>query len=218
MGIDIKICGLSTPETVMAALNAKAKYIGFVFYPASPRNISITQAAILCDLVDKRAYKVGVFVNPQVELLTNVLKLVTLDIIQLHGNESPERVQYIQKRFNIKVMKAIAVASIGDISRAREYETTADMILFDAKATDNIENALPGGNGLQFDWTLISANEWKVPWMLSGGLNAQNVVDAIKISGATMVDVSSGVETSPGLKDVKKIEAFIETAQGSKNE
>lgn len=213
MTINTKICGLSTEETVKAALDAGARYIGFVFYPKSPRNVSIEQAAKLAALVGDGIQTVGVFVNPGDELLNNAIKKVGIDIIQLHGNEPIERVQYIRTRFSKTVMKAISVAAIGDISRAREYETKADMLLFDAKAPIDLDNALPGGNGLAFDWNLIAGYQWRIPWMLSGGLDANNVAEAIKISGAKIVDVSSGIESSPGNKDISKIKAFIEAAQ-----
>lgn len=212
-----KICGLSTEETVIAAINAGANYVGFVFYPPSPRNISIESAQNLASLVSEDVKKVGVFVNPKDELLLSVLAKVDLDIIQLHGNESVERIQYLQQRFSKKIMKAVAIASVSDISRAREYEKTADMLLFDAKAPKDLENALPGGNGLQFDWTLIAGNQWKIPWMLSGGLDASNVAQAVHISGAMTVDVSSGVENEPGNKDIKKIKSFMAALLASKN-
>lgn len=213
MNIEAKICGLSTQKSVQAAIDNGAKYVGFVFYPRSPRNVSIENAAKLAQIAGSDAFKVGVFVNPDDELLTNVLKEVDLDIIQLHGNEPLERVQYIKARFNKKVMKAISISAVGDISRAREYERKADMLLFDTKPPANLEDALPGGNGLAFDWNLIAGNEWRVPWMLSGGLNGTNVTEAIKISGAKIVDVSSGLESAPGRKEIEKIKSFMDTVK-----
>ncbi|MDG1707514.1 MAG: phosphoribosylanthranilate isomerase [Emcibacteraceae bacterium] len=208
-----KICGLSTIETVEAALEAGALYVGFVFFPKSPRNIDAVTAGKLSSVVGKRAQKVGVFVNPDDALIADVLKEADLDYIQLHGNEPVERAQYIRKRFNIKVIKAISVASLSDIARAREYEKTVDMILFDAKPPTDLKNALPGGNGIEFDWQLIAGKKWQIPWLLSGGLDATNVTQAIKISGAHLVDVSSGVEDAPGQKNIKKINAFMEKLQ-----
>ncbi len=214
--IKAKICGLSTPESVKAAIEAGATYIGFIFYPPSPRNISPEKASELARLAGDDIDKVGVFVNPDDEFLSSVLKLVDLNFIQLHGNETVERIQYLQKRFSVKVIKAISVASVGDISRAREYEKTADIILFDAKAPIDLENALPGGNGIEFDWNLISNSIWQIPWMLSGGLDATNVSQAVKISGTGIVDVSSGIEISPGHKDIEKINSFMNTLRDIK--
>jgi phosphoribosylanthranilate isomerase len=213
MTISAKTCGLSTLDTLNAALDAKAEYVGFVFYPPSPRNVDFEQAKKLSDAVGSRAKKVGVFVNPDDEFLTKAIKAAKLDYVQLHGNEPVERVQYVQKRFNIKVIKAISIASVSDISRAREYERYADILLFDAKPPVDLENALPGGNGLEFDWKLISGKKWNIPWMLSGGLDATNVKEAIKISGAKIIDVSSGLEEEPGRKNNEKIKTFMDAVQ-----
>lgn len=213
MTVNAKTCGLSTLDTLNAALDAKAEYVGFVFYPPSPRNVELEQVKQLSQAVDKRAKKVGVFVNPDDDFLTKAIKAADLDYVQLHGNEPIERVQYIQKRFNVKVIKAISIASVSDIARAHEYEKFADMLLFDAKPPVDLDDALPGGNGLEFDWKLISGKEWKIPWMLSGGLDATNVKEAIKISGAKIVDVSSGLEEEPGRKSIDKIKAFMEAVQ-----
>ena len=204
-----KICGLSTSETVEAALAAGASHVGFVFFPKSPRNIDAETAGALTKIVGDRAQKVGVFVNPDDALIADVLKKTDLDYIQLHGNEPIERAQYLRKRFNIKIIKAISVASLSDIARARDYEKTVDMLLFDAKPPTGLKDALPGGNGIEFDWQLIAGKKWQVPWLLSGGLDATNVREAIKISGAHVVDVSSGVEDAPGNKSIKKINAFM---------
>jgi phosphoribosylanthranilate isomerase len=208
-----KICGLSTNETVEAALDAGASYVGFVFFPKSPRNIEPTASGALTKIVGNRAAKVGVFVNPDDLLLTEVLKVSDLDYIQLHGNEPVERAQYIAKRFNKKIIKAISIASLGDIARAREYEKTVDMLLFDAKPPSSLKDALPGGNGIEFDWQLLAGKKWQVPWLLSGGLDATNVKQAIQISGANLVDVSSGIEDAPGIKNKSKINAFMEAIQ-----
>jgi len=213
MAVQVKICGLSTEQSVAAAIQAGARYLGFVFYPKSPRNISIAQAAKLTALAGSDVLKVGVFVNPNDALVTDVLRDVDNDIIQLHGNESVERVEYIRGRFSKIVMKAISVAGVSDISRAREYDTKADMLLFDAKAPFDMADALPGGNGLAFDWNLIAGYQWHVPWMLSGGLNERNVLEAIKISGTNIVDISSGLETLPGNKDINMITAFMKKLQ-----
>ncbi|MFC7048475.1 phosphoribosylanthranilate isomerase [Emcibacter nanhaiensis] len=213
MAVAVKICGLSTPESVKAAIDHGAAYVGFVFFPPSPRNISAVQAGELAQLVPAGVKKVGVFVDPEDSLLEDVLREADLDILQLHGSESPARVQDIKQKFGRPVMKAIAVAGTEDIERAKSYESVTDMLLFDAKAPKNLENALPGGNGLIFDWELIRKADWSVPWMLSGGLEADNVTDAIATSGAEMVDVSSGVEIRPGEKDIEKIKAFIKATE-----
>mgnify|MGYP005639806417 CR=1 FL=1 len=216
MNIEAKICGLSTAETVRTALDAGASYVGFVFYPPSPRNISIEKAAELAEIVKEDALKVGVFVNPDDALLHDVFKQVDLDVIQLHGNEDPERVKYISTRFAKSVMKAISVSDVSDLNKAKEYESVCDMLLFDAKAPIEMHNALPGGNGLVFDWKLIADYQWNVPWMLSGGLHAKNVQEAIKISGAKIVDISSGLESEPGNKDISMIETFMKVIQETK--
>lgn len=210
---EAKICGLSTDETVLAAINSGAKYIGFVFFPRSPRNVSIEQASKLAATAGKNVLKVGVFVNPDDAFLTDVLKDVDLDIIQLHGNETNDRINQVRERFSKTVMKAISVASVNDINKAREYEKSADILLFDAKAPVDMDHALPGGNGLAFDWNLIAGYQWQIPWMLSGGLDINNVREAIKISGAGIVDISSGLETAPGNKDINMIEAFMNEIQ-----
>lgn len=213
MSTHVKTCGLSTDATVNAAICAGARYVGFVFFPPSPRNVSIEEARELAQKIDSHILKVGVFVNPDDELLSSVIENVGLDIIQLHGNESIERVRHIREKYSKLIMKAIAVSSKTDISIAREYEPNVDMLLFDAKAPTDRKDALPGGNGLMFDWKLIADEKWHVPWMLSGGLNATNVAEAIKISGARIVDVSSGLEIEPGNKDIGKIKEFIKVAQ-----
>ncbi|MBT5185786.1 MAG: phosphoribosylanthranilate isomerase [Kordiimonadaceae bacterium] len=218
MTIEAKICGLTTEETVRAALDGGARYIGFVFYPPSPRNISFEQVALLGEIIKNDALKVGVFVNPDDELIRDTLRHIDLDVLQLHGNESIERIQYLKNKFSKIVMKAISVESVSDIARAREYEKMADMLLFDAKAPINMNNALPGGNGLEFDWNLIAGYKWRVPWMLSGGLNDKNVSEAIKISGAKLVDISSGIETEPGVKSANLINSFLTTVQDYNNE
>ncbi|HEC00268.1 MAG TPA: phosphoribosylanthranilate isomerase [Sphingomonadales bacterium] len=209
MTIRAKICGLSTPETVTAAVDAGASHVGFVFFAKSPRNISPEQLAELCKDIPSSVVKTGVFVNPEDSQLDRILTVAPLDLLQLHGSESPARVQEIKTRFKRPVMKAIAVSGSDDMVRAKAYESSADMLLFDAKAPTELTDALPGGNGLAFDWQIIQAAEINLPWMLSGGLNMDNIADAIAISGAQMIDVSSGVESRPGLKDSAKIKAFM---------
>jgi phosphoribosylanthranilate isomerase len=209
MTIRAKICGLSTRETVRAAVDAGASHLGFVFFAKSPRNISPKQVAELCADIPPSVIKTGVFVNPEDSQLDRILAAAPLDLLQLHGSESPARVQEIKARFKRPVMKAIALSGSDDMAVARAYESCADMLLFDAKAPTDLTDALPGGNGRAFDWKIIQAAEINLPWMLSGGLNMDNIAEAIAISGAQMIDVSSGVESRPGLKDIAKIKAFM---------
>lgn len=209
MPLKAKICGLTTPETIRAAIAGGAAYIGFVFYEKSPRNISPARAAELAAEIPDSVVICGVFVNPTDEQLTSTLDHIPLDLIQLHGQESPQRCQEIKNHFKRPVMKAIAVTTAQDITTAKAYENTADILLFDAKPAAGQKNALPGGNGLRFDWHLMTDQQWHIPWMLSGGLDADNLETAAAISGAAIFDVSSGVENHPGEKSIPKINAFM---------
>lgn len=210
--IKVKICGLSSPETVRAAAGAGADFVGFVFFARSPRAVTAAQAAILARGVPAGVAKVGLFVDADDAAIADVLEHAGLDYLQLHGAETPERVGQIRARFGVPVIKAAAIAGSADIDRARTYEAVSDMLLFDAKPPQT-KDALPGGNGLVFDWTLIAGQTWTRPWMLSGGLDAGNLGEAVRISGAKMIDVSSGVESQPGIKDVVKIRGFVEAAK-----
>lgn len=205
MGVKSKICGLSTTDAVNAAVQGGADYVGFVFYPPSPRNLNPMQAAALITDLPDHIKKIGVFVDPTDGELQDVLTQVKLDIIQLHGDESPDRVREISR--HCPVMKAIAVSRSEDLKKAESYIDIAEMILFDSKPP---KDGLPGGNGLLFDWELLKNMQLDVPWMLSGGLEAANVAQAVQISGATIVDVSSGVEDSPGEKNPEKIKIFLD--------
>ncbi|PCJ33384.1 MAG: phosphoribosylanthranilate isomerase [Alphaproteobacteria bacterium] len=209
MPLKAKICGLTTPQTVRAAAQAGAAYIGFVFYEKSPRNISPERAAELAAEIPASVTLCGVFVNPSDEQLTSTLAHIPLDLIQLHGTETPQRCQEIKNHFKRPVMKAIAVTAAQDITAAKAYENTADILLFDAKPEPDQANALPGGNGLRFDWQLMKDHQCNMPWMLSGGLDAGNLETAIAISGAAIFDVSSGIELRPGAKSIPKINAFM---------
>lgn len=215
MPTDVKICGLITADTLRAAVEAGARYVGFMFYPRSPRNISAQDAGALALIVPQGVRKVGVFVDPTDEALAEVLRAVPLDVIQLHGKEAPERVAEIRARTGKPVFKAIAIEGPEDVALAHTYEDSADFLLFDAKPPKAMPSALPGGNGLAFDWKLIAGETWKRGWILSGGLTADNVADAVEQSGATFVDVSSGVEDQPGIKNPAKIEAFIKAARNA---
>jgi phosphoribosylanthranilate isomerase len=213
MTVAAKICGLSSETAVEAAIAGGAAYVGFVFYPPSPRSVSAARAGELCKAVPASVQRVGLFVDADDAAIAAALGAASLDILQFHGGETPERVAEAKHRFGRKVMKAISVAGPEDVAAAARYEDVADLLLFDAKPPRR-PDALPGGNGLVFDWQLIAGRDWRRPWMLSGGLTAELLPEAVRISGATAVDVSSGVERRPGDKDPDKIRAFLEVARG----
>lgn len=207
---DVKICGLSTPETLKAAIEGGARHVGFVFYPPSPRNVTLEQAAELSALTPPSVRRVGLFVDPTNKDLEKTLQHVQLDIIQLHGNEKPERVSDIKDRFQKPVMKALRIATKYDLEDLPDYEAVADWLLFDAKPQDA---DLPGGTGESFDWSVLKGLTFSKPWMLSGGLDEENVTEALSILKPKAVDVSSGVESERGIKDAEKIKEFIETVK-----
>ncbi|MCE0505170.1 phosphoribosylanthranilate isomerase [Roseivivax sp. GX 12232] len=211
--VRVKICGLTREADVAAAAEAGAAYLGFVFFPKSPRNVEVAQARALALSAPVGRAKVGLFVSPEDALLDAVLAEVPLDMIQLHGRESPERVAEIRARMGLPVMKALGVSSEADLAEVAAYGRVADQLLIDAKAPEGAP--LPGGNGLAFDWRLVQGRRWPVPWMLAGGLTPENAGRAVSMTGAVQLDVSSGVESEPGLKDAGKIRAFIESAQGA---
>lgn len=210
-GVRVKICGLRDAAHLRAAAEAGAAYIGLVFFPKSPRHVSIDAARALALEAPFGMAKVALMVNPTDAELDAVLAEVPLDMIQLHGGETPERVAEVRARAGLPVMKAVGVAEAADLARLPAYEAVADQILVDAKAPKGAD--LPGGNGLSFDWRLIAGREWAKPWMLAGGLTPDNVAEAIRLTGAAQVDVSSGVETAPGVKDAALIRAFIAAAK-----
>ncbi len=209
MNITAKICGINDAAAMQTAVDAGARFVGLVFYPPSPRALEPDAAAALADLVPAGVTKVGLFVDPEDTLLDHVRDKVSLDMVQLHGAESPERCRSVRSRTGLPVMKAIKVASADDLAAADDYDGAVDWLMFDAKAPADMANALPGGNALAFDWTLLAGRDWPVPWMLAGGINAGNVAEAVAASGATVVDVSSGVEVAPGRKDPARIRAFL---------
>ncbi|WP_147111463.1 phosphoribosylanthranilate isomerase [Tateyamaria sp. syn59] len=211
--VSVKICGLGRPEHVAAAVEAGAKYIGFVFFPKSPRDISIADARALALDVPPGVAKVALVVNADNTFLDDLIAQVPLDMLQLHGSETPDRVAEIKARYGLPVMKAVGVADADDLPALDAYVRVADQILVDAKPPKNAD--LPGGNGLTFDWRLISGRRWPVPWMLAGGLTAENVAEAVALTGARQVDISSGVEAAPGEKDANLIRAFMAAAQGA---
>jgi phosphoribosylanthranilate isomerase len=209
----VKICGLSTAPTLEAALAAGADMVGLVFFARSPRFVSLDQAAALAKRAHGRAKVVALSVDADDEALAAIIAKVSPDMLQLHGSETPARVAAIRQVFGRPVMKAIGVSERSDFARARDYEGVADWLLIDAKPPK--EASRPGGNGRAFDWRLARDFSPKIPWLLSGGLDADNVGEAIALSRANGVDVSSGVERAPGVKDVEKIRAFVESARAA---
>jgi phosphoribosylanthranilate isomerase len=213
--VAVKICGLSTAETLEAALRYGADLVGFVFYPKSPRNVLPRQAKTLAAGIEGRARSVALIVDADDRLIGEIAEQLKPDLFQAHGSETPERVAKIKSLTGIPVIKAIKVATAADVATAAAYQDTAAMILFDAKAPESLVGALPGGNGLSFDWSLLGGKANGIPWMLSGGLNPENVANAIRLTGAQFVDVSSGVESAPGIKDIFRIRNFIEAAKAA---
>lgn len=213
----IKICGISDAEILAHTIAAGADFVGFVHFEKSPRHVPLESLASLVNAASKNAQSVVVLVNPTNELLDSIFAKSPPDYLQLHGDESPEHVAEVKKKYGAKIIKAIAVSTADDVSRASAYENVADIILFDAKAPKHAENA--GGFGVSFDWQALSGYENKKPWMLSGGLSHENIAQAIAMTHAPMVDVSSHVETpvGSGKKDIEKIRAFIRTVKASVN-
>lgn len=212
MPIDVKICGIRTPEALHAAVGGGARAVGFVFYPPSPRALTPDIAADLARMLPTGVRSVGLFVDATDEQIASVTSRVPLDLLQLHGEETPRRVAEIRGRFASPVMKAIRVATAEDLAPLTAFEAVADWILFDAKVPKSV-TALPGGTGIAFDWQLLQRVKLGKPWMLSGGLTVENLAEAISIAGAKMVDVSSGVEDLPGNKSVEKIREFLAAAK-----
>jgi phosphoribosylanthranilate isomerase len=213
MAIEVKICGLSDPESVEAALSGGADLLGFVFYPKSPRYVTPEEAAKLARYAGERALRVGLFVDPSDDLLASIVAAAPLEMLQLHGQETPARVAEIRERFGHPVMKALPIAEASDLEAAQAYLPVADRLLFDAKPPKGMKDALPGGNALAFDWKLLAGRDWPRPWMLAGGLTPENLAEAVKTSGARRVDVSSGVESKPGKKDPARIKALLQLAK-----
>jgi phosphoribosylanthranilate isomerase len=211
MPLTVKICGLKTPEAIDVALESGADMVGFVFFPPSPRHLGLGAARVLGEHVRGRGRKVALTVDANDETLGDIIAALAPDMLQLHGKETPERVAVVRSRFGLPVMKALPVATRGDLSPIRLYANVADRLLFDARAP--AEATRPGGLGKAFDWTLLNGIDPEVPFMLSGGLDAGNVAEAIRIAKAPGVDVSSGVERAPGEKDHDKIRAFIRAAR-----
>jgi phosphoribosylanthranilate isomerase len=212
MPLLVKICGLKTSDALDAALEAGADMVGFVFFPPSPRNLGIEAARTLGDRVKGRAKKVALSVDATDGELDRVVEALKPDMLQLHGEETPERVAAVRSRFRLPVMKALPIEQKSDLAPIRIYEKVVDWLLFDGRPPR--EATRPGGLGKTFDWTVLQNLDLKIPFMLSGGLDASNVVEALRITRAPAVDVSSGVESAPGEKDPDKIRAFIRAARG----
>jgi|SRR5579862_1320376 len=211
MSLTVKICGLSTPEALDVALDAGADMVGFVFFPPSPRHLAFEAARLLGARVNGRAQKVALTVDADEEYIETVVRTLKPDVLQLHGVESADRVDALRLTFGLPVMKALPIAGKGDLDRIARYAPVADRLLFDARAPR--EATRPGGLGKSFDWRLLENLDLKRPFMLSGGLDAGNVAEALRITRAPGVDVSSGVESAPGVKDPDKIRAFIHAAR-----
>lgn len=209
--IRVKICGLREVSAVEASAKAGANYIGLNFVPKSPRYVTLDRAAELALAAPVGVAKVGLLVNPDDATLDDTLAHVPLDMVQLHGSETPERVAEVRARSGLPVMKAIGISTAEDLSAIADYASVADQLLIDAKPPKDAK--ITGGNGVTFDWTLIAGRRWAVPWMLAGGLTMDNVAEALAVTGAQQVDLSSGVESAPGVKDPTLIAEFIAAAR-----
>ena len=212
MSAAVKICGLKSPEAIEAAIEGGAAYLGFNFYPTSPRSLTPEAAARLAAAVPANVAKVALVVDAEDRLLDEIAEALSPDIFQLHGHETPQRVAAIKARNGRQVMKVVSIATEADVAAARAYEGVADLLMFDAKPPPG---GLPGGNGLAFDWRLLKDARWSLPWMLAGGLTPETVAEAIRSTGATRVDVASGVEDRPGVKSPDKIRRFLAAAKGA---
>ena len=210
--VRVKICGLTRPEDVAGAVAVGASFLGFVLFPKSPRNVSLDLARSLAMSVPAGVAKVALTVDADDAALDALVASVPVDILQLHGHESPDRVAAVRARYGLPVMKAVGIADERDLSALDDHARVADMLLVEAKPPKDATR--PGGNGLVFDWKLIAGRRWSVPWMLAGGLTVDNVGDALRLTGARQVDLSSGVESRPGIKDANKMAAFVAAARG----
>lgn len=212
--VAVKICGLTCAQAVDDAVAAGARYVGFVIFPRSPRHLGLDDVALLAQRVPEGVAKVALTVDADDAALDALLAAAPIDMLQLHGHETPARVAWVRARYGLPVMKAVGVADAADLAGLDSYLQVADQILLDAKPPKGAE--LPGGNGLAFDWRLIEGREWSKPWMLAGGLTPDTVAQAIRLTGARQVDVSSGVESAPGVKDPARVAAFIQAAQSAR--
>lgn len=214
MAVPAKICGLKTAESIGVAIDHGAEFIGFNFFKKSPRYVEPEQAGALGRVVPANVLKTGLLVDDDDARIASILVAAPLDLLQLHGGETPERVAAVKAKFGLAVMKVIKVRDAADIARAADYEAVADRLLFDAQPPADMKNALPGGNAVSFDWTLLQGFRSRLPWMLSGGLTPGNLAEAVRQTGAPSVDVASGVEDRPGEKSLNKIKDFLGIARG----
>ncbi|WP_068084505.1 phosphoribosylanthranilate isomerase [Polycladidibacter stylochi] len=211
--LKIKICGLTTTDIIDSALAANVDMIGLVFFPKSPRNVSYEQARKLADYMKGRTKIVALTVNMPLDEMEKLVRTVQPDILQLHGHESPEQCLKVKQAFQLPIMKAFGISTREDLEKANNYSAVVDRFLFDAKPPKGVD--VPGGNGVSFDWRLLQNTPITKPYMLSGGLDCDNVAQAIKLSGAREIDVSSGVESSRGVKDPELISAFVRNARSA---
>lgn len=209
--IKVKICGLTDPADIPAAILAGASYVGFVFFPKSPRHLVLEDAAFMATAVPVGIMKVALTVDADDAMLDALTQQVPLDMLQLHGSETPERVAEVKARYGLPVMKAVGISDADDLPQLETYGRVADQLLVDAKPPKGADR--PGGNALAFDWNLIAGHRWPVPWMLAGGLTPDNAAQAVRLTGARQLDVSSGVESAEGVKDGALMRAFVEAAQ-----
>ena len=210
MTVAVKICGLNAPPAVQAAVEGGARFVGFVFFPSSPRHVTSDRMAALASAVPAGVTRVGLVVDADDATLADIVARAPLDMLQLHGGESPARVANIRTRFGVAVMKTISIAGPEDVAAARDYQHVADRLLFDARPPPGASR--PGGNARAFDWELLRGETWRLPWLLAGGLDADALAKAVRVSGARAVDVSSGVEDRPGVKNPAKIRDFLSAA------
>ena len=211
--LTVKICGMNSQTAVNAAIASGVDYLGFVFFPPSPRSLTPEFASSLMEERSDDFKVVAVVVNPSDKLLEEITNHLAPDIFQLHGSETAEDITNIKQKFNTKIIKAIKISKLEDFEEVSKFDKVADFLLFDAAAPENTTHSLPGGNGISFNWNWLSDASLETPWFLSGGLNISNINEAIKITGATAVDVSSGVEDKAGIKNNKKIIEFMKTVR-----
>lgn len=216
MTLDIKICGLKTPEALDAALRGGASHVGFIFFGKSPRNVTPAEAAALRPAASGRAQAVAVTVDADNSFLDEIVRAMSPDIIQLHGGETPVRATELRERYGLPVMKAFSISEVADLDQVQPFRGVTDRFLFDAKPPKGSQ--LPGGNGVSFDWRLLAALDPGIDYMLSGGLNAANIRDALRLSNPPGIDISSGVERAPGIKDVTLIEEFFKAVRSAQAE
>ena len=209
--LNVKICGLTNKETVKAAVKAGASHLGFIFYPPSPRSLTPKEAGYITSTTSNHIKRVAVIVDARDDLISDIIQNLSPHILQLHGSETIHRIQEIKEKFKLPIMKAIKVANYNDIKSSQQYNDSSDFLLFDAKPPMIGKNTLPGGNGISFDWALLRSAKIKKPWFLSGGIHVGNVQEAIKITRSKSIDISSGVEDQPGVKNVEKIKVFMKS-------